>query len=253
MIIDAHAHLSPTDYGSIDLYVKHLEVAGIGHGVVVPGGMLDVRKLTDYIIGKEKPSKEPPNNQYLKEAITQHPDKLTPFYCVNPREAQSVEEFEKAINDGFKGLKLSPMSHQFSFASQTVKELAELCGQYNVPLYTHTVFNPGASTKRLISLAEEFKNTNFILGHMGFGPADTEGVEAALKMDHFFLETSQGSHLHIQETLKKIGASKIIFGSEFPLSHPKLELQNILLLDATDDELDLMLGQNIQNLLGLQF
>ncbi|TFB21365.1 amidohydrolase [Filobacillus milosensis] len=250
MIIDAHAHLSPTSYGNVELYFKQLKEAGIDQGVVVPGGMLDVRKLTDYIIGKEKPSKEPPNNEYLSDAITENPETLTAFYCVNPHDSDAIEKLEKAFKNGFKGLKLSPMSHHFSLASQTVKGLAELCGHYDYPLYTHTLFSPGASTKRLIALAKEFPETNFILGHMGFGPADTEAMEGAL-MDNFFLETSQGSHLHIQEVANKVGASKLIFGSEFPLSHPALELQNILLLKLTDDERDLILGQNIKQLLKL--
>lgn len=250
MIIDAHAHIAPTSFGNVDLYFEQLKEAGIDRGIVVPGGMLDVRKITDYIIGKEKPSKQPPNNQYLKEQIDANPNTLTAFYCVNPHESNAVEELENAFKSGFKGLKLSPMTHQFSFASKTVKDLAKLCGDYGLPLYTHTVFSPGASTKRLIALAKEFPDTTFILGHMGFGPADTEAAEGA-KMDNFYLETSQGSYLHIKETVKKVGASKIIFGSEFPLSHPALELKNILLLDLTDDELDQILGKNIMNLLGL--
>ena len=46
MIIDAHAHLSSTDYGSAQTYLKQLEQAGIDRGVAVPGAMLDVSKMT---------------------------------------------------------------------------------------------------------------------------------------------------------------------------------------------------------------
>ncbi len=54
MIIDAHAHLSSTDYGSVDKYLEQLQQAGIHSGVTVPGAMLDVRKMTEYITGKSK-------------------------------------------------------------------------------------------------------------------------------------------------------------------------------------------------------
>jgi uncharacterized protein len=251
MIIDGHAHISPTSFGNVDLYIQQLQEAGIQRGVLVPGGMMDVRRITDYITGKEKPKKEPPNNQYVDEACKNNPDLFTGFACVNPHDSNAVEQLEEYFKSGFRGLKMSPMTHQFSFASKTVAALAELCGDYGYPFYTHVVFNPGASTTRFISLAQQFPKTNFILGHMGFGPADTEALEAAAKMDNFFLETSTGSYLHIKEAVEKAGATKIIFGSEFPLSHPVVELQKILLLNLSDDHREKILGGNIKSLLSL--
>ena len=67
MIIDAHAHLSSTDYGSAyQTYLKQLEQAGIDRGVAVPGAMLDVRKMTEYITGKSQPDNPVPNNLYIR-------------------------------------------------------------------------------------------------------------------------------------------------------------------------------------------
>jgi predicted TIM-barrel fold metal-dependent hydrolase len=63
------------------------------------------------------------------------------------------------------------------------------------------------------------------------------------------LETSTGNYLHIQETVKKLGASKVIFGSEYPLSHPAIELEKILRLQVTDNEREQVLSKNIKHLL----
>jgi uncharacterized protein len=49
LIIDAHTHLSDTDYGNTETYLELIKEAGIDQGVAVPGAMLDVRKMTDYI------------------------------------------------------------------------------------------------------------------------------------------------------------------------------------------------------------
>lgn len=252
MIIDAHAHLSDTTYGNLDLYLEQLKEAGVERGVVVPGGMMDVRKMTDYITGRAKPESLIPNNAYVAQACAKHQTTLTGFVCIDPHEENSVGKLEKSFKDGFRGLKLSPMTHQFSFASKALADLAACCGDHGFPVYSHVVFNPGSCTAKFVALARQFPRTNFILGHMGFGPADREGLEAATELPNFFLETSNGSFLHIKEAVSKAGPGKVIFGSEFPLSHPKVELTKILVLNLKDNDLAKILGGNIRELLGLK-
>lgn len=249
MIIDAHAHLSPTDYGNVELLLNQLSESGIGGAIAVPGGMVDVRRMTDYITGRSKPENTVPNNAYVEECCRAH-GSIGGFFCVDPHEPGAAEALEAAFQRGFRGLKLSPITHQFSFASRAVADLAACCERYGFPVYSHVLYSPGASTTRFVGLARQFPRVNFILGHMGFGPADQEGLEAATTMDNFFLETSTGNFLHLKEALSKAGPAKIIFGSEFPLSHPKAELEKILLLKASDQALERILGANIQALTG---
>jgi uncharacterized protein len=227
-----------------------LKEAGIDRGVVVPGAMMDVRRMTDYITGNAKPDNPVPNNAYVEESCQANQPLLTGFVCVNPHDGNALEVLDRSLQNGSRGLKFSPLTHQFSFASKSVAALVSLCGDYGVPVYTHVVFSPGASTAKFAALAKQFPKTNFMLGHMGFGPADTEAIEAAY-MNNFFLETSTGSFLNIQEATKKVGAGKIVFGSEFPLAHPANELQKILLLDLPDGEREKILGGNIRELLHL--
>ncbi|MBO8169874.1 MAG: amidohydrolase family protein [Thermoanaerobacteraceae bacterium] len=251
MIIDAHAHISDTTYGNVDIYLKQLEDAGIERGVVVPGGMVDVRKMTEYILGRSQPESLVPDNDYVAQSCKAHDTSLTGFMCLDPHEPNAVSKLEQGFQKGFKGLKLSPITHQFSFASKAMAELADCCGSYSYPVYTHVLYSPGASTARFVALARQFPKTDFILGHMGFGPADQDGLKAAAELDNFYLETSTGSFLHIKEAVTKAGPGKVIFGSEFPLSHPKVEIQKILLLNLKENDLDKILCDNIKGLLGL--
>jgi len=251
MIIDAHAHLSDSTYGNLKLYLEQLKEAGVDRGICVPGGTLDVRKMTDYVTGKSKPETLIPNNEYVVQGCLSHPDLLVGMMNLDPHEENAVGKLEKGFKSGFRGLKLSPMTHQFSFSSKAVAELAATCGLHSFPVYSHVVFSPGSSTTKYIALAKQFPKTNFILGHMGFGPADREGLEAAMELDNFFLETSSGSFLHIKGAIAKAGPNKVIYGSEFPLSHPKVELTKILLLKLSDADRDRVLGGNIKELLHL--
>ena len=249
MIIDAHAHLSESDFGNVEIYHEQLKSAGIDMGVVVPGGMVDVRKMTEYITGRLQPENVIPNNAYVKTAFDNPKNTLKGFACIDPHNDRALEILEESSDAGFSGLKFSPITHQFSFASKAVMNLVSRCGELGFPVYTHVLYNPGASTNRFINLAQQFPKVNFILGHMGFGPADQEGLDAAVSLDNFYLETSTGNYLHIKESIKKAGSGKIIFGSEFPLSHPKAEIEKIMLLNLSDHDLDKVLGNNILSLL----
>ena len=250
-MIDAHAHLSNTSYGNIEIYLQQLQEAGVDQAVVVPGGMMDVRKMTDYVIGKSKPENLVPDNAYVLQCCRSHQDTLKGFMCIDPHAQDALRQLEQGHKEGFRGLKLSPMTHQFSFAGKPVADLVSACGNYGFPVYSHVLFSPGAATAKFAALAKQFPKVNFILGHMGFGPADQDGLEAAAKLNNFFLETSTGNYLHLKEAAQKAGPSKLIYGSEFPLSHPKAELEKVMLLGLNGDAQDRILGKNIAELLGL--
>lgn len=249
MIIDAHAHVSDSDYGNVNLYLEQLKQAGVDQGVVVPGGMMDVRKMTNYVIGRSKPENPVPDNAYVMKAVKANQATLKGFMCIDPHASDAMPKLEQGVREGFVGLKFNPMSHQFSFASKAVADLVSSCGSHGIPVYSHVLFSPGASTEKFVALAKQFPRTNFILGHMGFGPADQDGLEAASKLNNFYLETSTGNYLHILESTKKAGPGKLIYGSEFPLSHPKAELEKILLLNISDDAREKILSGNIRALL----
>ena len=249
MIIDAHTHLSKSNYGNVEIYKRYLKEAGIDKAVAVPGGMMDVRRMTDYVIGRSMAENPEPDNEYVLECIHENPRMLRGFMCLDPHSDNALRDLEEGYRDGFDGLKFNPMTHQFSFSSRAVLELVSLCQDYNFPVYSHVLFNPGACTTRFIELAKKFRRVNFILGHMGFGPADQDGLEAACKLDNFYLETSTGNYLHMEQTVKKAGVEKLIFGSEFPLSNPKVEMEKILQLKISDDQKDKILGRNIEEIL----
>lgn len=250
MIIDGHVHMGRGDFGTLEELKSEMKKANIDKAVLVPGGMIDVRKMTKYITGEEIASGEYIPNDIIEDIITKEPDKFYGFYCVNPLKRQdALDDFVKGIKKGFVGLKLAPIVHNFSLGSKTVLELAELCGQFDVPFYSHVLFSPGASTKKMGALAKSFPKTKFIIGHMGFGPADVEAMEYATIYDNVYLETSQGSYAGVKTALEMCGSTKLIFGSEFPLYKPNVSLLNIKELKCSEDELDNILYKNMLSLI----
>jgi predicted TIM-barrel fold metal-dependent hydrolase len=235
MIIDGHAHVTDADYGAPDLLMRCMASTGIARAVLVPGGMIDVRDMTGHLTGRSLARTDDIPNHLVERLVREYPHRFYGFYCVNPHRGDVVvAEFEQAVRRGFSGLKLAPVVHRFALTARTVLDLAALCGDLGVPFYTHVVYSPGASTEKAGILAREFPGTTFILGHMGFGPADLEAVDLAGRYDNLYLETSGGSFLGIKTALERLGPGKIIYGSEFPLHHPKVELEKLRLLTDGD-------------------
>lgn len=246
MIIDAHAHIVNNDIGNAEVLLAQYKMAGIDRGILVPGGMLDVKKMTKYINGEEEPKASYIPNDLVENAVKKYPDKFYGFYCVNPHDGKkTLDDLARAVKKGFVGLKLAPMVHQFSLSSKTVCELADLCGQLNIPFYSHVVFSAAASTNKMYKLAKDFPKTTFILGHMGFGPSDTDAVQYAKECENLFLESSQGSYVILSEAFKVLGSTKLMFGSEFPMYHPSASLESIKVLDCTESERENICYNNI--------
>lgn len=250
MIIDGHVHMGRGEFGTFEELKKSMTDAKIDKAVLVPGGMIDVRRMTKYITGEEVANGEYIPNDVIEAIIKAEPEKFYGFYCVNPHKRnQALEDFENGIKSGFSGLKLAPIVHNFSLSSQTVKELAKLCGELDVPFYSHVVFSPGANTNKFMNLVKSFPKTKFILGHMGFGPCDVDAIEYASKYENLFLETSQGSFAAIKMALDKCGSTKLIYGSEFPLYRPNAGLVNILELECNSNDFENIVCNNIRNIL----
>lgn len=249
MIIDAHAHLSPTSFGSAEHYLNLLRQSDIAEGIVCPGGMLDVRNMNDFVFGGAPPNATP-GNDYVARAVAQSPT-LHGVACVNPCDPASVEALARYLDQGFCGLLVSPLIHPFTFADDRMIELATLCAEREAPVISHNGWRPGANTPDFVKLARKVPGATFILEHMGAPPADVEARAAAAELSNFFLETSLGSYLHIVETVKVAGATKVLFGSEFPLSHPLVELSKVLLLPISEREREMILGGNARELFRL--
>lgn len=250
MIIDGHAHISDTDFGTAEVLLKQLDVAGIERALCVPGGMIDVRQFSRLLSGKLKPKTEIPNHLVF-DALAAHGDRLFGLVCINPHQGDAaLNVLNEGFDRGCRGVKLAPMVHGITFDMPVLERVADTCGQRGFPVYTHVTPLPGATTADFAALARRFPATNFILGHMGFGPGDADAIEFAAELDNFYLESSLGNYLILRDAVNVAGPQKLIFGSEFPLSHPKVELEKILLLDAAAH--NAILEGNILRLLQLE-
>jgi predicted TIM-barrel fold metal-dependent hydrolase len=249
VIVDGHAHVSASDYGNIEMLLHQLDQAAIDRVLVVPGGMVDVRQMSRVLMGKLRPDPNIPNDQ-VYATLDRHGDRVYGLVCINPRAGSAaLAMMEDGFRHGCRGVKLAPIVHQFGFREAVLSEVAAACGERGFPVYTHVLPLPGCTTADYAALARRWPGTDFILGHMGFGPADADAIDFAAELGNLYLETSLGNYLILRDALDRLGPGKLIFGSEFPLGHPCAELANVRLLAAHSHPA--ILADNILRLLSV--
>lgn len=249
MIIDAHCHLQPSQAG-IDTALRYMSEAGVSHTVLVPGGMMPVLGMADVMRGRQTLLTTAPDNDFVSEAVRRYPQQFSAFFHVDPS-YHLAEDLDEALATGFVGFKLSPLVNRVAFLSTEVKELCEYVVARDLALYTHIVLHGDASLDALELLLKQFPKLKLILGHMGFASTDLSAIQLASRFENLYLETSVGSFVAIQEAVRRVGARRIVFGSEGPVHHVGTELRKIELLKLKSAEQERICGGNISELASL--
>jgi predicted TIM-barrel fold metal-dependent hydrolase len=91
-----------------------------------------------------------------------------------------------------------------------------------------------------------------ILGHMGGYFHVDEALDVAEKYPNIVLETSAMPYPEkIRAAVNRIGADRVVFGSDGPVSSPVLERQKVVIAELGDEAAGLVMGGNAERLLGL--
>jgi predicted TIM-barrel fold metal-dependent hydrolase len=188
-------------------------------------------------------------NQAVWAATRAYPDELIGFAWIDPQSESALDEMEKAISIwNFKGIKIhmeihAPSPDQFRDVVMGAKELS-------VPVCIHMGDDPTILDK----IAREDK-VRIIVAHLGTGVynLDTRRLENAVNLakrhKNIYLETSGNTYFFVEYAVRKVGAEKIIFGSDFPHEHPLVMVRAIELLDLPQRETELILAGNILGLI----
>lgn len=233
--IDFHAHLHPTEEARERLLLK-MEALGIVKTVVVAGGVLPRNALLG------RPTNVPAPNQKVYDLCQKSDGKLLPFYFANPFE--EPQEY-RAHGEKYFGTKLGPIVHGVALNDPRYTAYLHLSQEFHHPVYLHCLPREGFDVPALLRLAKSHPKISFILGHAGIGNCDFLAVDLIKNQKNISFETSGGFSSVISYAVKTLGISRILFGTEYPLQAPEIELEKMRCLDLAP----VLLNQNAQRLL----
>jgi predicted TIM-barrel fold metal-dependent hydrolase len=236
-LFDFHARWSPS-------LVDALDSAGIGRAAVCAGGLVDLDRLARQIAGGGR-SQARADNEGVARACAAAGGRLVPFFFADP--GADLAAYTRAA-PRFRGLEISPAVHGFSLADPAVDALVAVAAGHRHPVYVVCLGRPGTRPADLAALARRHPTVAFVSGHCGHTGLETDF--AATPNVH--VELSGCWTATARRAVERLGAERVLFGTEHPLQHPSVEVAKLAALGLPPRDLALVGAGNALRLLGLE-
>jgi uncharacterized protein len=193
-----------------------------------------------------------PDNEYVRTVVESIPEAYALVWG-NPRLPGYLEEVERFLDHPkFLGLKLHPLIdgyHPNDPAVHPMMELLEDRGGLPVLVHCgHPIFTLPWSIEEL---AVAHPGVKVILGHMGHGNVVyiNASIDVAARNPNVYLETSgMPMHSKIKEAVERVGAERVLYGSDVPFHHPAVEILRVQVSGLDPERMEQVLRTNARAL-----
>jgi len=196
-------------------------------------------------------------NRFIAGAMKEAEGRIIGFVRVNPHLGENaLDSIRWAVEEeGFRGVKVHPRNEAFAINSEELAyPIADLAARLRVPLLIHTG-DPdtyGFAQPTLVGdLADAFPDLTLIVGHMGKRLYE-DAILVARWFENVILETSFRSPRQIARAISRVGADRVVYGSDMPFGMMEVEKMKIDLCGIGDEEREMVLGGNMARILGLE-
>ena len=243
MIIDGHVHIGTSTYfqmsADADFLLRQADAAGFDRLFVTDLNALfyDMRE----------------GNDSLALEIAGHADRLIGYVSIpTPRLGPlALDEVRRCHEQyGFRGVKI--YSHpEAPITEPGTAPLLALAAQLRMPVLAHT------TPEECDRLMEMVPDVPLVMAHMGGHPYAYgdwhRAIDVASRHAKLLLDTasSQIDNGMIEAAVARLGPEKILFGTDMPLLDPHTQLAKVRGARIDDRAKALILGGNLERLLGL--
>lgn len=238
-IIDMHSHIGRAIFSipkvTAKSIVKAMDRAGVSMTVTTALCPLlpdDLERANDEII----------------EATASFPGRLLGYYWGYPFDpAPSAVEAEERMSR-FVGLKLHNVNG-IDYTHQAYQPYLVVADERRMPVLLHT-WGQESDFEQVGELSGRFPNVRLLLAHSG--ATDEEGyVRIANECENVFLELAMSVCPRglVERLCQKVGARKLIWGSDVSFINQAHQLGKVLGAKIPDTEKELILGGNAREIL----
>ena len=193
-------------------------------------------------------------NEKVLETWRQYPNSFYPGVNVSPMlpelSCQEIERFHALGLRWIGELAWYFMGYE-KYDLPGMQPVCDLAQQLDMPICLHP-----STYDDLDSLLSQFPKVKFVIAH----PESPWGIpkmyELAQKHPNMYLDLS-GSGLFRMNMLRKgvdlLGAERILFGTDYPICNPGMNVAAVLFEDLTESETKLILHDNFLRLTGFSF
>jgi len=225
-LFDFHVRLTGRP-GALDALLSTMDSCGIARAAVAAGGLVDLDELSRRIVDGGRFATAADNDR-VGAACAGSGGRLVPFWFANPFDPVSAYRRQAA---DFRALEISPAVHGVELTDRRVLALVEAAGEAGHPVYVVCLGRPGTRAADLVHLAATYPEVTFVLGHCGFIGIDADAVGRVASVANIVAETSGCFSVVARLALDRLGPQRVVFGTEYPLQHPTVELAKFAALD----------------------
>lgn len=229
-VLDFHMRLAPRPAAATEL-LELMDQCRIDRAVVCAGGTIDLDRLSTQLIEGGYVDTDADNDAVLTGCMGSA-GRLVPFFFANPH--RDADDYRSRAAK-FRGLEISPAVHGVALTDERVVKLVSVADGVGHPVYVVCLARSGSSVIDLVHLAKRFPQTQFVLGHSGIGNIDLHALNLIAPHTNISVETSGGYTCVLHAALDRLGADRVLFGSEYPLQHPTVEFAKFAVLDLTPE------------------
>lgn len=248
-VLDAHGHLGP----SSTWMLERQELAD-----QIPQALRDMDRCgirTQIVSGIHALFNDPvAGNDLLAEALQPHGDRFRGWIVFNPHHADRLAPHldRWLANPFFAGFKILCDYWRVPVTDPRFEIVWRTANAYRLPILIHTWDTACDSPAMLRDICPRYPNAAFLLAHAGGGDRGRrEAEELVAGNKNVWLEWcgSFCSSIPWEETLPKVGADRVLFGTDAIYHNFAWELGRLLSLDLPAEMLRPILGANLRALL----
>ena len=278
-IVDEHTHTYPTDALARKILepfaaFHQLEPTHLGRGTIEDVLTLMQRDGIDYtILANFAPAHLLQRNNFWTLEMAQQHTQLVPLVSLHPdMDCDLLPHLQRCIVLGAKGIKIHPSIQEFDPNHPKMQEIYAFCAAHAFPVVFHCGFvshvylNNYADLAMLLPVIDRYRHLPVVLTHMAEGNA-ADVFRVAAQYPHVTFDTSIAisgklcfKRLHdpcwqedafVVDVIRRIGAERIVFGSDYPFGSPVHDATRFLHMPLTDDEKRMIVGANAMKIFSI--
>jgi len=172
-------------------------------------------------------------NRLIAEAAKRFPDRLIPFFAIDPRRPEGMDMFRRGVEDwGMRGLKLHSTTGYYPYDPVTYP-FYERCMEYGIPVIFHTgsicapMKSRFAQPIYLDDVAADFPDLPIIMAHVAQEMKEEALIVARMKTNVYFdISGWQGTAINrprafysmLRKLLDEVGPWRVFFASDGPFN-----------------------------------
>lgn len=256
MIVDANAHIGHWPFRRLrtttaDGLLRMMDTAEIDRAIVSHTHGIFYRSPHE-------------SNAELAEAVRPHGDRLIPFACLNPDYAGWRDDLKQCVEEwGMRGLRLYPSYQRYPLVGDAAAELLAVAETHDLRVSVSCAFEdsrqrhyldtaPDLTEHDMGGAARRHPKVRFL-----FTTAGTAQMDMVLRhipyQDNVFFDTTNVTgplSNSIQKAYGLAGPDRLLMGTLAPFEQPEVALLRLQFLDAGQQAIEQVQGQNVLRFLG---